>query len=97
MNCWADLLTSYVGLLCKNKKQKGSMGLARCLSQFFLGKENINCLGNEFSVRTSDRLSDLIFIIDDHDNFSSWMMIRIFLPLGERFSFLIVNRLIRDN
>ena len=29
--------------------------------------------------------------MDDHDNFLNWMMIRIFLPLGERFSFLIVN------
>ena len=35
--------------------------------------------------------------MDDHDNFPSWMMIQIFLPLGEEFSFLIVNRLIRDN
>ena len=40
---------------------------------------------------------DLVFIMGDYDNFPSWMMIRIFLPLGERFSFLIVNRLIRDN
>ena len=39
----------------------------------------------------------MIFIMDDHDNFPSLMMIQIFLPLGERFSFLIVNRLIRDN
>ena len=35
--------------------------------------------------------------MDDHDNFPSWMMIWIFLPLGEEFSFLIVNQLIRDN
>ena len=40
---------------------------------------------------------DLVFIMDDHDNFPSWMMIRIFLPLGDGFSFLIVNQLIRDN
>ena len=38
-----------------------------------------------------------MFIMDDHDNFPSWMMIRIFLSLGGGFSFLIVNRLIRDN
>ena len=31
--------------------------------------------------------------MDDHDNFPSWMMIWIFLPLGEEFSFLIVNQL----
>ena len=29
--------------------------------------------------------------MDDHDNFSSWTVIWIFLPLGEGFSFLIVN------
>ena len=39
----------------------------------------------------------LVFIMDDHNNFPSLMMMRIFLPLGEGFSFLIVNRLIRDN
>ena len=39
----------------------------------------------------------LIFIMDDHDNFPSWMMIRLFLSLDDGFSFLIVNRLIRDN
>ena len=101
MNCWAGSLTLYVGLLCKNNKQKRSAGARslplRCLSQLFLGEEKINCLGNEFSVRTFHRWADLVFIMDDHDNFLSWMMIQIFLPLGERFSFLIVNRLIRDN
>ena len=39
----------------------------------------------------------MVFIINGHDNFLSWIMIRIFLPLDEGFSFLIVNRLIRDN
>ena len=48
-------------------------------------------------MRTFHRWGGLVFIMDDHDNFSSWMMIRIFLPLGEGFSFLIVNQLIRDN
>ena len=101
MNCWAGPLTPYVGLLCKNKKQKGSTGARplplRCLSQFFPGEEKINYLGNDFFVRTFHRWDDLVFIIDDHDNFPSCMMIQIFLPLGERFSFLIVNRLISDN
>ena len=49
--CWAGLLALGIGLLCKNKKQKGSAGalplLLRCLSQFFPVEENINCLGNE--------------------------------------------------
>ena len=69
----------------------------RCLSQFFPNEEKINCLGDEFSVHTFHRWGDLVFIMDDHDNFNSWMMIRIFLPFCERFSFHIVNRLIRDN
>ena len=69
----------------------------RCLSQFFPNEEKINCLGNEFSMHTFYRWGGLVFIMDDHDNFHSWMMIRIFLPFGERFSFHIVNRLIRDN
>ena len=48
-------------------------------------------------MRTFHRCGDLVFIIDDHDNFPSWMMIRISLLLGKGFSFLIVNQLIRDN
>ena len=48
-------------------------------------------------MRTFHRWSGLVFIMDDHDNFPSLMMIHIFLQLGEGFSFLIVNRLIRDN
>ena len=43
------------------------------------------------------RWGGLVFIMDDHDNFPSLMMIQIFLPLGEGFYFLIVYRLIRDN
>ena len=38
------------------------------------GEEKINYLGNEFSVRTFHRLGGLVFIIDDHDNFPSWMI-----------------------
>ena len=48
-------------------------------------------------MRTFHRWGGLVFIMDDHDNFPSWMMIRIFFLLGEGFSFLIVDRLIRDN
>ena len=51
LDCWAGPLTLDVGLLCKNKKQKGSAGARplplRCLSQFFPVEEKINCLGNE--------------------------------------------------
>ena len=38
----------------------------RCLSQFFPVEEKINYLGNEV----------LVFIMDNHDNFPSWMMTR---------------------
>ena len=48
-------------------------------------------------MRTFHRWGGLVFIMDDHDNFFSWMMIWIFLPFGEGFYFLIVNQLIRDN
>ena len=50
-NRWVGLLDLSIGLLCKNKKQKGSAGASplplRCLSQFFPAGENINYLGNE--------------------------------------------------
>ena len=48
-------------------------------------------------MRTFHQWGGLVFIMDDYDNFPSLMMIQIYLPLGEVFSFLIVNRLIRDN
>ena len=47
----AGPLSLDVGLLKKNEKQKGSAGARpfplRCLSQFFMVEEKINCLGNE--------------------------------------------------
>ena len=46
---------------------------------------------------TFHRWGSLVFIMDDHDNFPNWMMIQIFLSLDKRFSFLIINRLIKDN
>ena len=71
-----------IGLLCKNKKQKGSVGAhplpLRCLSQFFSVEDNINCLGNEvlcICLRTFHRWGGLVFIVDD---FPNWMVIRIF-------------------
>ena len=48
-------------------------------------------------MRTFHQWGGMVFIMGDHDNFHSWIMIQIFLPLGEGFSYLIVNRLIRDN
>ena len=56
---------------------EGSPLPLRCLSQFFLVEENINCLGNEvlcICLRTFHRWGGLVFIIYDHDNFPSWMM-----------------------
>ena len=59
-------------------KTAGARPLAlRCLSQFFPVEKKINCLGNEvlyICLRTFHRWSDLVFIMDDHDNFPSWMM-----------------------
>ena len=74
--------------------------VASQMPKFFPVEEKIHCLGNEvlcISLCNFHQWGDLVFIMDDHDNFPSWMMIQIFLLLGERFSFLIVNRLIRDN
>ena len=68
----------HVGLFCKNNKQKGSArGRSlplRCLSQLFSVEEKINYLENEIlciCLRTFHRWGDLIFIIDDYDNFYS--------------------------
>ena len=65
----------------QKQETKGSAGVRslplRCLSQFFPVKEKINCLGNEVLCvcpPTFHRWDDLIFIMDDHGNFSSWMM-----------------------
>ena len=81
LNCWAGSLSLDVGLLCINKKQKGSTGARllplRCLSQFFPVEEKINCLENEvlyICLHTFHRWGGLVFIMDDHDNFPSWMM-----------------------
>ena len=98
-NCrWVGPLALNVGLLCKNKKQKGSAGALplplRCLSQFFPTGENINCLKNEVLVHKSAYLSPMgwpsIYSIcfsqldDDKDS----------LLLDGGFSFLIA---VRDN
>ena len=40
-------------------------------------RRGLNCLGNEvlcICLRTFHRWGDLVFIMDDHDNFPSWMM-----------------------
>ena len=61
LNCWAGLLILYVGLLCKNKKQKGSAGACplplRCLIQLFPRENKMNYLENEFSLHKSAYLS----------------------------------------
>ena len=63
-NCrWAGLLALDVGLLYKNKKERGSTGARplplRCLSQFFPMEENTNCLGNGVLVHKSAYLSPI--------------------------------------
>ena len=57
----------------------GSPVASPILSQFFPVEEKINCLGNEvlcICLRTFHRWGGLIFIMDDHDNFPSCMMIK---------------------
>ena len=101
-NCrWAGPLALNVGLLCKNKKERGSAGARllppRCVSQFFPMEENINCLGNEVLVHKSAYLSlmgwpgiySICFSQLDGDKDS--------ILLDEGFSFLIAVKLIRDN
>ena len=96
-NRWAGLLALDVGLLYKNKKQRGSAGARplpfRCLSQFFPDVEKINCLESEFSAYLSPMgwpgIYSRCFSRLDGDKNS--------LLLDEGFSFLIVVKLIRDN
>ena len=82
----------------ETKRISGGSPVASSMPKSVLsGEREDQLLGNEFFVRTFHRWGGLVFIMDNHDNFPSLMMIRIFLPFGKRFSFLIVNRLIRDN
>ena len=90
-----------VGLLCNNKKQRGSAGACplplRYLSQFFPVEKSINCLGNEGFVRKSAYLSSMGWPDIYSICFSPLDGDKDSLLLDERFSFLIVVRLIRDN
>ena len=91
------LLALDAGLLCKNKKQRGSTEARplplRCLSQFLPGKEKINCFEDEFSAYLSPTgwpgIYSSCFSQLDGDKNS-------FLLDGGS-SFLITVRLIRDN
>ena len=97
LNRWVSPLALDVGLLCKNRKQRGSTGARplplRCLSQFFPDKEKINCLESEFSTYLSPMgwpgIYSRCFSRLDGDKDS--------LLLDGGFSFLIAVRLIRDN
>ena len=101
-NCrWAGPLALDVGLLCKNKKQKGSTGARplslQCLSQFFLVEVNINCLGNEVLVHKSEYLSPVGWPGIYSICFSQLDGDKDLSLLDEGFSFHIAVRLIRDN
>ena len=99
--CWAGPLALDVGLLCKNKKERGSAGARplplRYLSQFFPVEENINCLGNEVLVHKSAYLSSMGWSGIYSICFSQFDGDKDSLLLDEGFSFFIVVRLIRDN
>ena len=101
-NCrWAGPLALDVGLLCKNKKERGSARARslplRCLSQFFLVEENINCLGNEVLVHKSAYLSLMGWPGIYSICFSQFDSDKDSLLLDGGFSFHIAVRLIRDN
>ena len=90
-----------VGLLCKNKKERGSEGACplplRCLSQFFPVEDNINCLGNEVLVHKSAYLSPMEWLGIYSICFSQLDDDKDSLLLDGGFSFFIAVRLIRDN
>ena len=65
----------------------------RCLSQFLLREEKINCLGSEFSAYLSPTEWHGIY----SGGFSQLDGDKDILLLDEGFSFLIIVRLIRDN
>ena len=101
-NCrWAGPLALNVRLLYKNKKERGSAGARplpfRCLIQFFLVEENINCLGNEVLVHKSAYLSPMGWPSIYSICFSQFDGDKDSLLLNGGFSFLIDVRLIRDN
>ena len=98
--CWnrrAGPLALDVGLLYKNKKQRGSAGARplplRCLSQFFFDEEKINYLESEFSVYLSPTGWPCIY----SGGFSQLDGDKDSLLLDRGFSFLIAVILIRDN
>ena len=101
-NCrWAGSLDLDVGLLCKNKKERGSAGARplplRCLSQFFPVEENINYLWNEVLVHKSAYLSPMGWHGIYSICFSQLDGDKDSLLLDEGFSFHVAVKLIRDN
>ena len=96
-NCrWASPLALDVGLLCRNKKQKGSAGARplplRCLSQFFLAGESIDCLRNEVLVHKSTYLTPMGWPGIYNKCFSQFDDGKDSLLFDEGFSTLIVVR-----
>ena len=62
--CWTPLQKQ------ETKRIGGGSPVASPMPKSVLSEEEkINCLGNEFSV-----WGGLVFIMDDHDNFPSWMI-----------------------
>ena len=101
-NCrWAGPLALDVGLLYKNKKERGLTGARplplRCLSQFFPVKKNINCLRNEVLVHKSVSLSPMGWPGIYSIYFSQLDGDKDSLLLDGGFSFHIAVILIRDN
>ena len=67
----------------RNKKDRRGLPVASPMPKSVLSKGRENqLLRVRIFVCTFHRYGGLVFIVDDHDNFPSWMMTRIFLPLG---------------
>ena len=101
-NChWAGPLALDVGLLCKNKKERGSAGarslLLRYLSQFFPVEDNINCLRNAILVHKSAYLSPMGWPGIYSICFSQLYGGKDSFPLDGVFYVFITIGLIRDN
>ena len=83
---WVGPLALDVGLLCKNKKERGSAGarplLLRCLSRFLPDERKDQLLRGRMFLRTFHRWGGLVFIAYV---FPNWMVVRIFSHWMEDF------------
>ena len=85
LQCWSAGSGRGTPLQKQERRKNGRQGLRpwplRCLSQFLSEKKDrllrgrMCCVCLCMSLRTFHRWGGLVFIMDDHDNFSNWIMI----------------------